>query len=154
MNSFGTQLRDSHDCEFVAFETFAAVQEDAKYAFGARRPREPMLVSPSRSRSGGVRKKAQKLRRQRIDSAASGPPRLSWKPWTRNFDIFLLLSIREFHRSFASRVPGAAEEPPVAPFAFPHRVFLAFRADNWGDIAACRRSDLDDTISDQLEEER
>jgi hypothetical protein len=35
MNSFGTQLRDRHDCDFMAFEAFAAAQEDAKYAFGA-----------------------------------------------------------------------------------------------------------------------
>jgi hypothetical protein len=35
MSSAGTQLRDRLDCDFMAFEAFAAVQEDAKYAFGA-----------------------------------------------------------------------------------------------------------------------
>lgn len=125
-------------------EALAILEQDKCPVTGGRTLRNDYDLGPgsySSAVDGSTRRRADR-------------PRLSWTPWPRNFDISLLLSISEFHRSFASRVPGAAEEPAVAPFAFPHRVFLAFRADHWGDIVACRGSDLDDTISDQLEEER
>lgn len=63
------------------------------------------------------------------------------------------LSIRELHSSGANWIARAAEELPVSSIAFLHGALLAFRADHRGDVVAFGGPDLEDSVSNQFEEE-
>lgn len=63
------------------------------------------------------------------------------------------LSIRELHSSGANWIARAAEELPVSSSAFLHGALLAFRADHRGDVIAFGGPDLEDSVSNQFEEE-
>jgi hypothetical protein len=64
-----------------------------------------------------------------------------------------VLSIRELHSSGADWIARAAEELPISSIAFLHSALLAFRADHRGDVIAFGGPDLEDSVSNQFEEE-